>query len=147
MSTKSTIAYGDTFHFYHEALDEHYVYLELEGVEYKASYNRVMIPIPIHIWEVIRKLGAPDLSLVDQSDEQLQIKVENVVDERIKRYEQNPSDLNAFAGCLSYGMANAPRSEQIQRGMEYYQARRKEQQEILAAIDALEEKNRRINPS
>jgi hypothetical protein len=32
MSTKSTIAYGPTFHFYHEALDDNYVYLELEQV-------------------------------------------------------------------------------------------------------------------
>lgn len=147
MSTKSTLAYGDTFHFYHEVLDEHYVYLELEGVEYEASYNRVMVPIPIHIWEVIRKRGAPDLELVDKSDEDLLIDVEKYVDERIKEYEQNPSGYAAFFGCLVYGKASEPRSEQIERGMKYYKARRKQQQEILAAIDALEEKNRRINPS
>ncbi len=64
MSTKTTLAYGDTFHFYQEVLDEHYVYLELQGVKYEANYNRVMVPIPIHTWEVIRKLGAPNLSLV-----------------------------------------------------------------------------------
>lgn len=147
MSTKSTLAYGDTFHFYHEVLDEHYVYLELEGVKYEASYNRVRIPIPIHIWEVIRHRGVADLSLVDKSDEQLLLRVENVVDERIKEYEQNSSSLAAFFGSLVYGMADSPRSEQIQTGMEYYKARRKEQQEIKAAIDALEEKNRRINPT
>ena len=49
MSTKSTIAHGRNFHLYHEALDEDYVYLELEGTKFEASYNRVMIPIPVHV--------------------------------------------------------------------------------------------------
>ncbi|MBE9020584.1 hypothetical protein C7Y66_10845 [Chroococcidiopsis sp. CCALA 051] len=143
MSTKSTIVHGDTFHFYHEVLDEHYVYLSLQGVRYEASYNRVMVPIPIHIWEVIRHRGAPDLSLVNKSDEELLIKVEQDVDKRIKAYEQDPSGLAAFVGSLVYGMADSPRAAQIQTGMEYYKARRKEQQEIKAEIEALEEKNRR----
>jgi hypothetical protein len=43
MSTKSTIAYGRNFHLYHEALDEDYVYLELEGTKFEASYNRVKL--------------------------------------------------------------------------------------------------------
>lgn len=127
MSTKSTLAYGDSFHFYEEVLDEHYVYLELQGVNYEAGYNRVMVPIPIHIWEVIRKHGAPDLSLVDKTDEE----------------QQNPSALNNYFGSLAYGAASDPRSEQIQRGIEYYQARRRDQQEIKAAINALEAKNSR----
>ena len=38
MSTKSTIAYGENFHFYHELMDpEPNVYLELEGVHFEAS--------------------------------------------------------------------------------------------------------------
>jgi len=142
MSTKSTLAYGDTFHFYQEVFDEHYVYLELEGIEYEVSPNRVMVPIPIHIWEVIRKRGAPALELVDKSDEELLIKVEKDVDERIQAYEQNPSSLVTLAGSLAYGMASTPRSEQIQRGVEYYQAWRSQQQEIKAAVEALEAKNR-----
>ena len=61
MSTKSTIAHGRNFHFYHEALDEDYVYLELEGTKFEASYNRVMVPIPVHVWEVIRRYPGSDL--------------------------------------------------------------------------------------
>lgn len=147
MSTKSTIAYGDSFHFYHEMLDENYVYLELEGVMYEASYNCVMVPIPIHIWEVIRKRGAPDLSLVDKSDEELLIQIEQDVNERIRAYEQDPTSFAAFFGCIPYGKASNPRSEQVQRGMEYYKARRQRQQEIKAAVDELEENNRRLNHS
>ena len=37
MSTKSSIADGPTFHFYKEALDKDYVYLELEQVLFEAS--------------------------------------------------------------------------------------------------------------
>ena len=36
MSTKSTIAYGRNFHLYREALDEDYIYLELEGTKFEA---------------------------------------------------------------------------------------------------------------
>ena len=61
MSTKSSIAYGPTFHLYNEALDEDYVYLEMEGVQFEASYNRVMVPIPMHIWEYIRQFPGIDL--------------------------------------------------------------------------------------
>lgn len=141
MSTKMTLAYGDTFHFYQEVLDEHYVYLELQEVKYETNYNRVMVPIPIHIWEVIRKLGVPDLSLIGKSDKELLIDVEKYVDERIQKYEQSPSGLAKLSGSLVYGMASDERAEQIKRGMDELKARRTEQQEIKAAIDALEERN------
>ncbi len=146
MSTKSTLAYGDAFHFYQEVLDEEYVYLELEGVMFSASYNRVMVPIPIQIWEVIRPLGAPDMKLVEQSDEDLLVMVENHVDERIRAYEQNPSAFTALVGSLVYGQVNEPRSEQIQNGLTYYKQKRSFQQQLKAAIDALKEKNSRCSP-
>lgn len=37
MSTKCSLAYGDTFHLYQECFDEDNVYLELEGIEYEAT--------------------------------------------------------------------------------------------------------------
>ena len=57
MSTKSTFARGDTFHFYNEVFDDDHVYLEVRGTQFEAGYGRVMIPIPIHVWETIRHLG------------------------------------------------------------------------------------------
>jgi|SRR5579871_688174 len=66
MSTKSTIVYDETFHFYHKLGDTHHVYLELRGTHFEAHYNRVLVPIPIHIWEVIRAEGGVDLSLADR---------------------------------------------------------------------------------
>lgn len=76
MSTKSTIAHGDNFHFYHEAADDDHVYLELEGVEFEAGHERVMVSIPIHIWETIRPLAGARLELVNHADEDLLAMVE-----------------------------------------------------------------------
>jgi len=76
MSTKITIAHGRNFHLYHEALDEDYVYLELEGTKFEASYNRVMVPIPVHVWEVIRRYPGIDLKYADRTDAEIRRYVE-----------------------------------------------------------------------
>jgi hypothetical protein len=76
MSTKSTIAHGRGFHFYHEALDEEGVYLEMEDVEFEAGCRRVMVRIPVDIWEVIRHTAPARLDLVDTPDEELRQTVE-----------------------------------------------------------------------
>jgi hypothetical protein len=88
MSTKSTIAHGGNFHLYHEAFDEDYVYLELEGTKFEASYNRVMVPIPVHIWEVIRHYPGIDLKYADRTDAEIRRYVEQEIDQRLKRYEE-----------------------------------------------------------
>ncbi|MGB3545189.1 hypothetical protein [Rubrivirga sp.] len=44
MSTKATVAHGPSFHLYHEVFDDRYVYLELDGAHFVASYDRVMVP-------------------------------------------------------------------------------------------------------
>jgi hypothetical protein len=86
MSTKSTIVSGPTFHLYLELADgEDAVYLELDGVHYQATYNRVVVPIPVHIWEVIRAYPGVDLSWAAWSDEELRAYVERRIDERLAR--------------------------------------------------------------
>jgi hypothetical protein len=72
MCTKSTIAYSHgpdfDFHFFHEVLDDDGVYLELAGadVQYEAGPGRVLVRIPVEIWEVIRQL-APRIESVSPS--------------------------------------------------------------------------------
>lgn len=88
MSTKATIAHGPNFHLYHDLLDEDNVYLELEGTQFEAGYNRVMVPIPVHVWEVIRQYPGIDLEYVDKTDAELSQLVEHQVDDRIKKYEE-----------------------------------------------------------
>lgn len=146
MSTKATIAYGPSFHLYHEALDDDFVYLEIEGAQFEASYNRVMVPIPVHIWEVIRRYPGIDLEYADKTDDQLRIYVEQEVDDRIKQYgkaNQRAKGLVSLAGSLVYGTADQPRAKQIAAGLEYFTKTREHQRQIKAAIAKLEETNRK----
>lgn len=136
MSTKSTIAHGRGFHFYHEALDEEGVYLELDDVEFEASYRRVMVRIPVDIWEVIRHTAPARLDLVDTSDEELRQMVERQVDERIAEYERvkgNPRQeaLVGLFGALIFGGAGESREEQIRHGLEYYTRERERQRQVV----------------
>ncbi len=145
MSTKCTIAYGKNFHFYHEVLDDNFVYLQLEGVEFEASYNQVMVSIPVHIWEVIRQYEGIDLSWADKTDEEIKEYIEKEVDARIKNYQEaeNESQKNmiSLCGSLTFGGADEPREEQIKRGIEQYQQLKKHQQEVKKAIQELQNQN------
>jgi hypothetical protein len=145
MSTKSTIAYGPTFHFYREGLDDSYVYLELEQVEFEASYNRVMMPIPVHIWEVVRQYPGIDLAWAEKSDQDILDYVTEYVDDRIRQYEEtgeNEKGLFSLIGSLGFGKADAPRAEQIEQGVAYYQKLREHQQQVKAAIEELQQAQR-----
>jgi len=148
MSTKATIAHSEIFHFYHEVMDDDHVYLELETTQFEAGYGRVMLPIPIHIWETIRHLGGARLDLVNRTDEALLAMVEAAVDARITRYQEalrthpDRAGFMSLAGSLVYGSAEDPRVEQIARGMEYYRNERQHQREIQAAIGKLREAQR-----
>ena len=145
MSTKITVAYGDNFHLYRESLDEDYIYLEMEGVRFEASYNRVMMPIPIHIWEVIRQYQGIDLSWAAKTDEEIMRHVEQEVDGRIQKYQQADDEkhqrLIALLGSIPYGSADTPRQQQIDRGIAYFHRLREHQQQIKQAIEQLEKIN------
>src|ERR671923_711816 len=144
MSTKSTIAHGRNFHLYHEAFDEDYVYLELEGAKFEASYNRVMVPIPVHVWEVIRHYPGIELEYADKTDAEIRQHVEQEVDERLKRYEEaneKSKGLVSLFGSLAFGPADQPRDQQIAAGVEYYTKLREHQRQIKEAIAVLERSN------
>jgi hypothetical protein len=146
MSTKATIAYGENFHFYHECFDEDHVYLELETTQFEAGYGRVMVPIPLHIWETIRHLGNARLDLVNQTDEDLRAMVETEVDRRIAKYQEalrrhpGRTQLAWLGGSLVYSSPDKPRGKQIPRGMEYFTRERQRQREVAKAIKRLRRK-------
>jgi hypothetical protein len=127
-------------------LDDNYIYLELEGVPYEATYQRVMVPIPVHIWEVIRRYPGVDLSFAEKTDAEIQAYVEREVDTRIEQYHQaeNPQvkHLLALCGAIPYGTADTPREEQIARGIAHFQALREHQRQIKKAIAELEQRNK-----
>jgi hypothetical protein len=139
MSTKCTIAHDESFHFYHEVLDDDHVYLELHTTHFEASYGRVMIPIPIHIWETIRHLGGARLDLVEKQDSDLLAMVEAEVDERIANYEsvsgEHPDQARFFKllGCIPYGAADTARAEQIRKGLKYFERGRQQRVKELIA--------------
>jgi hypothetical protein len=138
MSTKSTMIYGPTFHLYHDLVDEDAVYLELEGVRFEANYNRVVVSIPVHIWEVIRTYAGVDLTWAEWSDEDLRASVERRVDERLARAAHAGSDAVArLMGAAIYGDLDAPRDEQIARELRHAERERIHQRQIVAAIEEL----------
>jgi hypothetical protein len=144
MSTKATIAHGSNFHFYHEVLDEDYVYLEVDGTQFEASYSRVMVPIPIHVWEVIRHYPGIDLKYADKTDAELRQLVEQEVDKRLKLYDQGnegTKGLVSLCGALAFGRADQPREQQIAAGIEYFTELRKHRQQIKQAIEELKRAN------
>jgi hypothetical protein len=146
MSTKSTIAHGRNFHLYHEAFDEDYVYLELEGTKFEAAYNRVMVPIPVHVWEVIRRYPGIDLKYADKTDAEIRRYVEQEVDERLKMYEEaseKSKGLVSLSGALAFGTADQPRNQQIALVLKYFTNVREHQRQIKTAIEELEQANRK----
>lgn len=134
MSTKCTIAHGANFHFYHEVLDDEHVYLELETTQFEAGYSRVMLPIPIHIWETIRHLGGAQLDLADKQDDELLAMVESEVDQRIAKYQQAAGRVSLIGALSYYGRADLPRADQIHNGMEYLRHKRQRQREVSSLI-------------
>jgi hypothetical protein len=141
MSTKGTIAFGDNFHFYREAGDNDRVYLELEGVQFSAGYNRVMVPIPVHVWEVIRQYQGIDLSAADMTDDEIRDRVGKEVDRRIAKWEESgEGKVSIVSASFVYGGVDAPREEQIQNGMEYFLDRWRHDREIRDAIESLQKR-------
>ena len=150
MSTKVTVAYGKNFHLYKEILDENFIYLEIEGVQFEASYNRVMMPIPVHIWEVIRQYEGTDLSWASKTDEEIVRYVEQEVDKQIQKYKQAENEkskrLIALLGSIPYGNADTPRQQQIEKGIAYFKSLREHQQQICQAIEELKQTNQNSLP-
>lgn len=140
MTVKATLAYGKNFHFYHEALDNNHVYLDLEDVSYDAGYRRVMVAIPIDVWEVIRGLGAAKLDLVNTPDDELVRLVEVRVDARIAEYEKAQASDHEQTGQIKlddfveFGPIDSTREQQISRGLDYYKMERERQREISIRI-------------
>ena len=144
MSTKATIAHGPNFHLYHEVLDEDYVYLEIEGTQFEASYGKVMVPIPVHVWEVIRRYPGIDLRYADKTDDELREYVEHEVDDRIRHYEkasERAKGIASLSGSLVFGPADQPREQQIAAGIEYFTKARQHQRQVKDAIAKLEQAN------
>jgi hypothetical protein len=140
MTVKTTLAYGKNFHFYQEALNNNFVYLELEDVPYDIGYRRIMVAIPIDIWVTIRSLGEAQLDLINLSDSELMELTTKQVGVRIAEYEKlrssNPekAELLRFKNSLIFGSADEEREVQIKRGLEYFMTERERQRQIVTRM-------------
>lgn len=100
-----------------------------------------MVPVPVHVWEHVRRFPGVDLSLADATDDELRADVEAYVDERIVQYGSAETDRDraflAVVGSLVYGPADAPREEQVARGLESRRRRRDYERGVRAAVERL----------
>jgi hypothetical protein len=140
MTVRTTLAYGRNFHFYVQAHENNYVYLELEDIPYEVGYRRVMIALPVDVWETLRGLAATSLNLINASDADLIELVTFKVDERVREYESSrasgPEKANTvrFKNSNMFGLADAPHEEQVERGLQYYKLERERQRSIVARM-------------
>ena len=103
-----------------------------------------MVPIPVHVWEVIRHYPGIDLKYADKTDAEIRLHVEREVDKRLKRYEEaneRSKGLVSLSGALAFGTADHPRDQQITAGIEYFTKVREHQRQIKQAIEELEQAN------
>jgi hypothetical protein len=135
MSTKSSLAHGEQFHLYNEALDDEHVYLELNHAEFEASQNHVMVRVPLEVWLTIQQVKPPRLDVAGKNDQELLELVQADVDERIARYQAATTDRGrgfaSLIGAWVYGQADQPRDEQIEQGLKYHLEVRQRQERIL----------------
>jgi DNA-binding Lrp family transcriptional regulator len=137
---KTTLAYGRNFHFFQERLENNFVYLELEDAPYDVGYRRIMVAIPVDVWEVIRNLGELRLDLVDADDEELMGLVESKVDKRMVEYarvrssDTEKAELLRFNDSMAFGAADEEREKQVTRGLEYFRTERERQRGIAARM-------------
>jgi hypothetical protein len=140
MTVRTTLAYGRNFHFYLQAHENNYVYLELEDIPYEVGYRRVMIALPVDVWETLRGLAATQLDLINASDADLIELVTLKVGERVREYEichasgPEKADTVRFKNAIVFGLADAPREEQVERGLQYYKLERERQRSIVARM-------------
>ena len=141
MSTKCSLAQGEQFHLYSEVFDSEHVFLEIEGCKFEAENNRIMVEIPIAIWEVIRQHSLVDFSLVNKTDQELQEEVERLVQERIEEYtlaSEKKKIILGLQGFLSYGPVENAKEKQISDGVEFYRNLRSHQANMKQEIERLQ---------
>jgi hypothetical protein len=141
MSNKSTIVSGPTFSLSTDLFDNEQVYLELDGVEFEATNQRVQVAIPIAIWEVIRKHSPLDLSLIDKSDAEIQQMAEAEVDQRRREDAEVTEQARKWSSTLTslaYGFAETSRETQVAEVRDYFVQLRQWQIKVQKDIDDLQ---------
>jgi hypothetical protein len=104
------------------------------------GYRRVMVALPVDVWETLRGLAATQFDLVNASDAELVELVTLKVEERVSEYQEvrssdaEKAETIRFKNSIMFGLADEPPEEQIERGIQYYQLERERQRAIVARM-------------
>jgi hypothetical protein len=143
MSTKCSIAHGDSFHLYQDLLDEEHVCLRLGHVDFQASRDEVTVKIPLHLWEFLRSYPGADLSEANKTDDEIDQEASERVGERLAKVEATATASNSASSLLELGGAfvmgpiDLPREQQIANCVQHLRRLRHQQRELLSRIEAL----------
>jgi hypothetical protein len=138
MSLKRTIALGENFHFYAEALCETEVFLELRHCDRCGQTTTTAIPVAI--WESIRHATAFRYDYAGLSDEEIKALCQKGVAERMVQ-------INAAIGTPSeqatkqlvgsrYGDWSDPVEQQVATGVRLIKKFREEERATLVQADS-----------
>lgn len=150
MSTKSTLVSGKSFHLYEECFErDRNVYLELGGCSFETTPNRIVVEIPLAVWEVVRQHTSASYDLASLDDAQLLAEAEKRVDENRAEYRKalaeqraarkatnTKSRSNAFFLRL-YRDARLPRDKHLEKTLESLRTGRSAQRQLKRVVARL----------
>lgn len=142
MTNKNILLNGRNYKVYTRCFDEENIYLQFEGFEFSTNDDLVTVAIPLNVWENIRKIdGISQLDLVNMSDSEIEKKVVEEVDGRIRELslfgkEDNMAKLIKMENYLVYGDANDSKDNQIKKGLSFYLEQRERQKAIINKINS-----------
>jgi hypothetical protein len=141
MSTKATLRCGPNHHLFQEPFDHDAVFLEIEGHDCElactGNRSRVVVRIPLAIWEHVRGSTIAKFDLADLSDGQLAQYVRAKWEEHQRGIGDavNKSFARAIGGLVWRG--DTPEQE-MASGMKWYEAERERQRSLRAEISLLQ---------
>jgi len=142
MTNKNILLNGRNYKVYTRCFDEENIYLQFEGFEFSTNDDSVTVAIPLNVWENLRKVdGISQLDLVNMSDSEIEKKVVEEVDGRIRELslfgkEDNMAKLIKMENYLVYGDANDSKDNQIKKGLSFYLEQRERQKAIINKINS-----------
>lgn len=151
MSTKSTLTYGENFHFYLDHEDAHTgVWLEIcqphdtTAAGYAGFITQTTVRIPLAIWEHIRQHTAADYTLADHTDPELLAKAEELARKNREQYRQALATEKAAKGKKSptlnfwrFHGYHRSLTWQTHHNLEELRQQRDSQRELRAAVETI----------
>lgn len=140
MGTKKTLLCGKSYKVYHQCFDDENIYLDLSDIEVEKNEKGYTIVMPIWIWDKINKVSSQiDLSLAKMTNEEIENKVKEEVDSRIRElslfgFDDAMAKLIRVSDHIKFGSVQSKKEEQIKKGISFYLSERDKQKKVLEKI-------------